>query len=32
MVGFATDKPFFDVGEGDRAAMNAAPPKVNFTA
>ena len=32
MVGFAMDKPFFDVGEGDRAAMNAAPPKVNFTA
>jgi LemA protein len=32
MVGFARDKPFFDVGEGDRAAMNAAPPKVNFTA
>jgi LemA protein len=32
MVGFATDKLFFDVGEGDRAAMNAAPPKVNFTA
>ena len=32
IVGFATDKPFFDVGEGDRAAMNAAPPKVNFTA
>jgi LemA protein len=32
MVGFAADKPFFDVGEGDRAAMNAAPPKVSFTA
>ena len=32
MVGFGADKPFFDVGEGDRAAMNAAPPKVSFTA
>ena len=32
MVGFGSDKPFFDVGEGDRAAMNAAPPKVSFTA
>ncbi len=30
MFGFGTDKPFFDVGEGDRAAMNAAPPKVQF--
>ena len=32
MVGFGSDKPFFDVGEGDRATMNAAPPKVSFTA
>ena len=32
MVGFGADKPFFDVGEGDRATMNAAPPKVSFTA
>ena len=32
MVGFSADKPFFDVGEGDRVAMNAAPPKVSFTA
>ena len=32
MVGFGSDKPFFDVGEGDRAAMTAAPPKVSFTA
>jgi LemA protein len=32
MVGFGSDKPFFDVGETDRAAMNAAPPKVSFTA
>jgi LemA protein len=32
MVGFDADKPFFDVGEGDRVAMNAAPPKVSFTA
>ena len=30
MVGFGSDKPFFDVGEGDRAAMNAAPPQVKF--
>jgi LemA protein len=32
MVGFGADKPFFDVGETDRAAMNAAPPTVNFQA
>ncbi len=32
MVGFAADKPFFDVGEGDRAAMNAAAPTVSFQA
>jgi LemA protein len=31
MVGFGADKPFFDVGEGDRVAMNTAP-KVSFTA
>ncbi len=32
MVGFASDKPFFDVGETDRAAMTAAPPTVSFQA
>ena len=32
MVGFGADKPFFDVGEDNRVAMNAAPPKVSFTA
>ena len=32
MVGFGSDKPFFDVGETDRAAMNAAPPTVSFQA
>ena len=32
MVGFGTDKPFFDLGEADRAALNAAPPTVNFQA
>jgi LemA protein len=30
MFGFAADKPFFDVGAADRAAMTAAPPKVAF--
>ena len=30
MFGFGTDKPFFDLGEADRAAMNAAPPSVKF--
>ena len=30
LVGFGSDKPFFEVGEQDRAAMNAAPPKVQF--
>jgi len=30
MFGFATDKPFFDVGAGEREAMNAAPPQVKF--
>lgn len=32
MVGFGSNKPFFDVGEADRAAMTAAPPTVNFQA
>ena len=32
MVGFGSDKPFFDVGETDRAAMTAAPPTVSFQA
>lgn len=32
MVGFGSDKPFFDVGEADRATMTAAPPTVNFQA
>ena len=32
MVGFGADKPFFDIGEGERAAMTAAAPKVSFTA
>ena len=30
MFGFGSDKPFFDVGDADRATMNAAPPKVQF--
>ena len=30
LFGFGSDKPFFDVGEGARAAMNAAPPSVQF--
>jgi LemA protein len=30
LVGFGSDKPFFDLGEADRAAMNAAPPQVKF--
>ena len=30
MVGYGADKPFFDLGEGDRAAMTAAPPQVKF--
>ena len=30
MFGFGTDKPFFDVGEADRATMTAAPPQVKF--
>jgi LemA protein len=32
MVGFGADKPFFDLGEADRATMSAAPPTVNFQA
>ena len=32
LVGFGSDKPFFDVGEADRATMTAAPPTVNFQA
>lgn len=32
MVGFGADKPFFDLGEADRAAMSAAPPTVSFQA
>ncbi|MCA3700849.1 LemA family protein [Brevundimonas sp.] len=30
MFGFGQEKPFFDVGAGDREAMNAAPPQVKF--
>lgn len=30
MVGYGSDKPFFDVGEDARAAMNDAPPQVKF--
>jgi len=30
LFGFGADKPFFDVGSGDRAAMTAAPPQVKF--
>jgi len=30
MVGYGSDKPFFDVGEDSRAAMNEAPPQVSF--
>ena len=32
MVGFGADKPFFDLGEGERGALNAAPPTVSFQA
>ena len=32
MVGFGADKPFFDLGEADRATLSAAPPTVNFQA
>jgi LemA protein len=30
MFGFGADKPFFDVGESERAGLNAAPPTVKF--
>ena len=30
LFGFSSNREFFDVGEGDRAAMNAAPPSVKF--
>ena len=30
MVGFGADKPFFEVGNDERAALNAAPPTVKF--
>ena len=30
LFGFGAEKPFFDVGEGERAAMTAAPPQVKF--
>ncbi len=30
LVGFGSDKPFFDVGESERASMSAAPPQVKF--
>ena len=30
LVGFGSDKPFFDVGAADRATMTAAPPQVKF--
>lgn len=30
LVGFGSDKPFFDVGDDARASMNAAPPQVSF--
>ena len=32
LVGYGADKPFFDVGESERAGMNAAPPTVSFQA
>ena len=31
LFGFGSDKPFFDVGAEQRAAMDAAPPKVSFS-
>ena len=31
LVGFGSDKPFFDVGTEQRASMEAAPPKVSFS-
>lgn len=30
LFGYGSDKAFFDVGEGERAALNAAPPTVKF--
>lgn len=30
LVGFGSDKAFFDLGEGERASLNAAPPSVGF--
>ena len=30
MVGYGADKPFFDVGDDARTAMNEAPPQVKF--
>ena len=30
LFGFGSDKPFFDVGADERAALNAAPPQVKF--
>ncbi len=30
LFGFGSEKPFFDVGEGERASMTAAPPQVKF--
>ena len=30
MFGYAADRPFFDIGAGDRAAMTAAAPQVKF--
>ena len=30
LFGFGSDKPFFDVGESERAGLNAAPPTVKF--
>ncbi|HEY0599695.1 LemA family protein [Brevundimonas sp.] len=32
VVGFGSDKPFFDLGEADRATLSAAPPTVSFQA
>ena len=30
LIGFGTEKPFFEVDESERAALNAAPPTVKF--
>ncbi len=32
LIGFGTEKPFFEVDATERAALNAAPPTVNFQA